>query len=124
ASALLGFKQGLVRLPGRNIVGDQRGPIAQGLRGRSVSLDCHKISSYLPALSFFLPLHSSGLAKANDRRPTTVLKILRVLRHFFSGFQPYVRLFPIGPITSEFSSPPLFAGVQSGAHRVHFYFEN
>src|SRR5581483_4616822 len=75
AGAVLFLKQRLMRMPGRDVVIDQRLAIAQRLRRRSVSLDCHKKLSAFRRTSHVAS--RTLLRTTHDERRTTVTNSAR-----------------------------------------------
>src|SRR5579859_1008603 len=52
------------------------------------------------------------------------LYIRRVLRHFFSGLQPHISLFPVRTVAGKLAPAPLLALEVRGAHRVDPHLED
>src|ERR1700733_2351736 len=121
AGASLGLKQRLVGMLRCDVIVHQRSAIAQRLSGRSIGLDWHK-STLRCWLLFSVPLPSAAGSAPCDQAPG--LEVLRVLRHLLARLQPYVRLFPVGTIPGELSSPAFLARIIRRANRADFHLEN
>src|SRR5581483_5775872 len=53
-----------------------------------------------------------------------LLEVLCVLRHLLAGFQPHIRLLPIGTVAGKLAPAAFLAREVGSAYRIHFHFED